>query len=104
MLSEDAPMICTLPAPELRERRKEIQSYLDAAASIARLPDGVELSFAASPQLAHALIDFILFERACCRSLTYELRSGPDHSRLTLRLTAPAADVESLHAMYLPAH
>ena len=96
-------MICTLPAPEFRQRRVEIQSYLDAAAAITRLPDGVELSFAPSPELAHSLIDFILFERACCRSLTYELRSEPDHSRLTLRLTAPAADVKSLHAMYLPA-
>ena len=102
--SDQAPatpaMLCSLPPPALRQRRAELQAFLDQAATATALPNGVEFQFLASPELAHALLDFMLFERVCCSALTYELRSFPDHSRLALRLSGPPEQVESLRAIF----
>jgi hypothetical protein len=95
-------LLCSLPAPELRERRAEIQAFLEQATRVARLADGVEVEFTASNEVAHALTDFILFERVCCSSITYELRSQPERSGLILRLTGPAEQIDSLRAIFLP--
>lgn len=53
------PSICSLPPPDLRERRAEIQTFLQRATRIAALPDGLELEFEGSSDLAHALTGFI---------------------------------------------
>ncbi len=97
------PMICSLPPAELRERRAEIQTFLQQATQVAPLSGGVEMEFPATSEIAHALIDFMLFERVCCSSLTYELCSQPDRASLTLRLTGPAKQVEALRSLFLPA-
>jgi hypothetical protein len=46
------------------------------------------------------LLDFVLFERACCKTFAYELSTAPPHDRISLRLRAPAEQVEALQALY----
>lgn len=96
-------VLCNLPPSELRERRAQIQTFLAQTTGVAPLSNGFELEFAVSPEMAHALTDFILFERGCCAGLTYELRSQPDHTKLTLRLTGPAEQIESMRAIFFQA-
>jgi hypothetical protein len=53
-----------------------------------------------SEETARGLLDFILFERICCKTFAYELSFPPPHDRITLRLRAPAGQVETLQAFY----
>jgi hypothetical protein len=93
-------MVCTLPEGTLSQRRLEIQALLESRIALTRHIDGVELQWAFSEETARSLLDFILFERACCKTFTYELRSSPPHDRIILRLRAPAEQVEALQALY----
>lgn len=93
-------MICTLPEGALAQRRLEKQALLERRSALTRHPDGVELQWAFSEETARSLLDFIFFERACCKTFTYELSFPPAHDRITLRLRAPAEQVETLQAFY----
>jgi hypothetical protein len=93
-------MICTLPEGELRQRRIEIQALLSQRTALTRHPDGVELAWPFSEELARGLLDFILFERGCCQTFSYELRSSPPHDTLSLRLRASPEQVEALQSLY----
>jgi hypothetical protein len=93
-------MVCTLPEGTLSQRRLEIQALLQSRTAVTRHPDGVELEWMFSEETARSLLDFILFERICCQTFTYELSFPPPHDRITLRLRAPAGQVETLQAFY----
>ena len=93
-------MLCTLPEGALAQRRIEIQELFKGRTAVTRHADGVELEWTFSEETARALLEFILFERACCQTFTYEIRSSPPHERITLRLRAPAEQVEALQAFY----
>lgn len=69
--------------------------------SVNPTPDGIRFVFGNTPDIAHALIDFILFEQKCCSSILYELRSAPPHTQFTLQLHAPKHQVDALQAIYL---
>jgi hypothetical protein len=93
-------IICTLPEGELRQRRIEIQALFSRRRELTRHPDGLELAWPFSEEIARSLLDFILFERGCCQSFSYELRSSPPHDILHLRLRASFEQVEALQALY----
>ncbi|HEY0796148.1 MAG TPA: hypothetical protein VGD64_10245 [Acidisarcina sp.] len=44
-----------------------------------------------------------MFERVCCSSLTYVLRSQPGHDCLTLQMTGPAEQIDSMRSIFVPA-
>ncbi len=92
-------IVCTLPEGDLRQRRIEIQTLFSQSA-LTRHPDGVELTWPFSEEIARSLLDFILFERSCCQTFTYELRSSPPHDTLNLRLRASPEQVDALQALY----
>jgi hypothetical protein len=94
------PIVCTLPEGALAQRRIEIHTLFETRTQITRHPDGLELEWLFSEETARGLLDFILFERTCCKTFTYELRCLPPHDRITLRLRAPAEQVEALQALY----
>jgi len=96
----EKPIVCTLPEGALAQRRIEIHALFQTRTALKQHPDGLELEWLFSEKTAHCLLDFILFERACCKNFTYELRSEPPHDRITLRLRAPAEQVEALQALY----
>jgi hypothetical protein len=93
-------IVCTLPEGDLRQRRIEIQALFSQRTALTRHPDGVELEWPFSEEIARNLLDFILFERSCCQSFSYELRSSPPHDAVALRLRAAPEEVEALHSLY----
>jgi hypothetical protein len=93
-------IVCTLPEGALRQRRIEIQALFGQRTALTRHADGVELQWPFSEEIARSLLDFILFERSCCQSFGYELRSSPPHDSLALRLRASPEQVEALQAIY----
>jgi hypothetical protein len=90
-------LVCTLPEGNRAQRRREIQTLLQNRTALTRLCDGVELEWEFSEESARSLLDFILFERTCCKTFTYELSFAPPHHRITLRMRASAEQVEALY-------
>jgi hypothetical protein len=98
---EDAmALVCNLPQGVLAQRRVEIQTLLQNRTGFSLQPDGVELAFALSDETARSLLEFISFERACCKTFTYELAFAPPHDSVILRMKAPLHQVEALQALY----
>lgn len=98
--SDPLAFVCSLPEASLRQRRVEINALLESRTALTRHPDGVELEWMFSEETARTLLDFILFERTCCKTFTYELSFSPPHSSITLRLRASSQQVEALQALY----
>ncbi len=93
-------LACSLPEGDLAQRRKEIQLLLQNRTALTRHTDGVELEWLFSEQTAHTLLEFVLFERSCCSSFTYELRFPPPQDRIALRMRASADQVTALQVLY----
>jgi hypothetical protein len=93
-------LVCALPEGDRAQRRSEIQILLQNRTALTRHADGVELEWGFSEETARGLLDFILFERRCCKTFTYELKFAPPHNQVTLRMRAPAEQVEALQALY----
>jgi hypothetical protein len=93
-------MQCTLPAGALALRRLEIQELFKGRTAVTRHPDGVELQWTFSEETARMLLEFVFFERLCCKAFAYELGFPPPHDRVTLRMRAPAGQVETLQTFY----
>jgi hypothetical protein len=93
-------LVCALPEGELAQRRVEIQTLLHKRTALTFHPDGVELEWGFSDEIARRLLDFILFERTCCKSFSYELSFAPPHNQVTLRMRASAEQVAALQALY----
>jgi hypothetical protein len=98
--SDPLALVCELPEGDRAQRRIEIQTLLQNRTALTRHPDGVELQWEFCEETARGLLEFIFFERTCCKTFTYELRFPPPHDRLTLRMRAPAEQVEALQALY----
>jgi hypothetical protein len=93
-------MLCTLSQGELAERRRAIQELFKGRTAVTRHPDGVELQWTFSEETARTLLEFVFFERVCCKTFSYELGFPPPHDRITLRMRAPIDQVETLQAFY----
>jgi hypothetical protein len=93
-------LLCTLPEGARPQRRAEIQALLASRKALIHYDDGVEMTFAFSEESARGLLDFIFFERLCCKTFTYELSFPPPHAAIHLRLRAPAEQVAALQAFY----
>lgn len=93
-------LVCALPEGDRAQRRTEIQALLQKRTAFTRNPDGVELEWQFSEETARSLLDFIFFERTCCKSFSYELGFLPPHNTVRLRMKASAEQVEALQALY----
>ena len=93
-------LLCTLPEGVRPQRRAEIQALLAGRTALIRHQDGVEMTFAFSEQTARDLLDFVLLERLCCNSFSYELNFRAPHNTVSLRLRAPAEQVAALQSFY----
>jgi hypothetical protein len=93
-------LVCTLPEGDRAQRRIEIQTLLQKRTKLTSHPDGVELEWAFSDETARSLLDFVLFERTCCKTFTYELGFAPPHEQVTLRMRASVEQVAALQALY----
>ena len=93
-------LACALPEGDRAQRRVEIQSLLHKRTAFTLHADGVELEWGFSEDTAGSLLEFVLFERTCCKSFSYELSFAPPQTRVTLRMRASAEQVEALRALY----
>jgi hypothetical protein len=93
-------MQCTLPEGALAQRRIEIQELFKGRTAVVRHTDGVELQWTFSEETARTLLEFVFFERLCCKTLTYELGFPPPHDLITLRMRGSVEQVETLQAFY----
>ena len=93
-------IVCALPEGDRSQRRREIQKLLENRASFICQADGVELQWAFSAETVRGLLDFILFERTCCSTFTYELRFPSPHTAVSLRVRASTEQVEMLQTLY----
>jgi hypothetical protein len=98
--SDPLALVCALPEGDRAQRRIEIQALLQNRTALTRQPDGVELQWEFSEETARSLLDFIFFERTCCKSFSYELGFLPPHNTIRLRMRASTEQVEALQALY----
>jgi hypothetical protein len=91
---------CTLPEGALAQRRLEIQELFTGRTAVTHHADGVELQWTFSEETARTLLEFVFFERVCCKAFTYELSFPQPHDVVTLRMRAPIDQVETLQAFY----
>jgi hypothetical protein len=99
-MEKQPAMLCTLHSGALAERRLAIQELFKSRIAVTRHPDGFELQWTFSEETARSLLEFVLFERICCKTFTYELNFPPPHDLVTLRMRAPIEQVETLQAFY----
>ena len=84
---EETALACKLPDEDFDRRRVEAGALFASALRIAAIDGGVELAFAADDDSARSLLDFVLYERRCCPTLSYALafEKGHDEIKLVLR-------------------
>jgi hypothetical protein len=88
-MTQDIPLACTLTAAEMQARRQENAELLSRAIHAEDLPDGAVYTFPPTPELARAVLDFVLAERACCAFLTFTLRFASPHANIYLEIQGP---------------
>ncbi|HEV8193103.1 MAG TPA: hypothetical protein VGP82_16700 [Ktedonobacterales bacterium] len=84
--STPLPIACNLSADELQARHGEVEALFAAASGVRELLDGYDFAFPADAQAAHALLDFIVEERACCPFFTFTLTFAAPHDAIWLAL------------------
>lgn len=87
---EEPGMRCLLPDDVQEAQREDLAETVFPLVTEARqLEDGYAFAFDFGPELAHALLDLVLQERACCPFLDMELRFERERGPLTLAFLGP---------------
>lgn len=92
--------VCSLSASELSERERWLASFASGAIEVRDLPDGFESRFPSD--WGPRLLELVEKERACCSSLTFELRFEPESGPIGLRCHGPTEAVAFLRARLIP--
>ena len=101
--SKDAPLACKLAAPELAQRRAELEAEVFIGILETReLEDGYGFRFPESDEWVEKLQQFILFERECCSFFRFELVVEPEHGPIWLNLRG-GPEVKNFIAVMVPA-
>src|SRR2546421_12571114 len=85
--ASNSPIACSLSQPDLAQRRGELAADIfKNMQQVQELADGYALRYPGDTDWATKLVDFIVFERACCPFFTFELTFEPDSGPIWLRL------------------
>ena len=84
--SLDLPVACSLSADDLRQRGDDIADLFAVALAAAEYPDGYGFAFPAGESLTRRLLDFVVFERACCPFFTFALTFPSPHDVVWLQI------------------
>lgn len=95
-MSANIPLACTLSDAALRVRAREVAELFAHATAVEELPDGYAFAFPGSDGWAHQLLDFIVFERACCPFYSFGLRSPSPHEVLWLDARGEQTEVKEM--------
>lgn len=77
---------CALTSKEQRKRMEKLGKSIFKDAQVVELEDGLELIFIQPSSYTEKLIEFINFERQCCRSFTFQLVFKPDQGPIHLTM------------------
>jgi hypothetical protein len=87
MPSEKIPIVCTLSADQLAQRREHvIKELFQKTLERRELQDGFEFVFPSSEAVLAEVVEFVAFERKCCRFLSFEVAFEPGEGPIHLRL------------------
>lgn len=87
--SGNAP--CSLSARGLADRKAELRTRLKPGIQeVTELPDGYGLRFPGDGEWDRQLTEFVLYERGCCSSISYELSFDRHGGPIWLRLRGDA--------------
>ena len=85
--ASDLPIACSLSQQDLAKRREELAADIFSnIQQVQELADGYALRYPGDTDWATKLLDFIVFERACCPFFTFELTFELDSGPIWLRL------------------
>ncbi len=95
-MSANIPLACTLSEADLKVRSREVAELFAHAAAVEELPDGFAFAFPGSDEWAHQLLDFVVFERACCPFNSFGLRFSSPHDAIWLDVRGERAEVKEM--------
>lgn len=95
-MSANIPLACTLSDADLQVRSREVADLFAQATAVEELADGYAFAFPASDDWAHQLLDFVVFERACCPFYTFGLRFPSPHEAMWLDVRGERAEVKEM--------
>ena len=95
-MSGNIPLACTLSDDDLRARSREVAEIFAQATAVEELADGYAFAFPGDGQWPRTLLDFIVFERACCPFFSFGLRFPSPHEAIWLDVRSELAAVKEI--------
>ena len=101
MENSNLPVACTLTAPELQERRRQVLLRVrEAVLEVKDLDDGYAYRFPADEIWITELANLITFERQCCPFLRFRVCIEPGAGPIWLELSGPVGTKDFLNALF----
>lgn len=98
------PIACTLPEREQRARGEAIAAGVARGCrEVRELADGYAFRYPGDEEWAAKLLEFVLFERACCPFFTFELVCESQEGPIWLRLRGPEGAKDFIKGFAWPA-
>jgi hypothetical protein len=94
------PIACTLSSEDLACRQELIRELFQKTVERRELDDGFEFVFPSSEAILAELVDFVGFERKCCRFLSFELVLDLGDGPIHLRLRGPDGAKEAIRQIF----
>src|SRR5262249_1683466 len=96
----NVPIACTLSSEDFARRQQVIRKLLQKTVERHELEDGFEFVFPSSETTLAELVDFVDFERNCCRFLSFELVVNLGNGPIHLRLRGPDGSKEAIRQIF----
>lgn len=95
-MSTNIPLACTLSDDDLRVRSREVAELFAHATAVEELADGYAFAFPGGGGWPRELLDFIVFERACCPFYSFGLRFPSPHGAIWLDVHGERAEIKEM--------
>lgn len=97
----ELPVACSLSTDDLRRRGDDLRALFAHAVAASEYPDGYGFAFPSEESEARALLDFVVFERACCPFFTFALTFPSPHDVILLQIRGNAEAKTIVTDLYL---
>jgi hypothetical protein len=94
------PIACALASDEQATRQVEVEALFTAVLAARELDDGYAFAFPGDAAQAAQLLNFIVFERACCPFFNFELAFEPGQGPIWLSLRGAAGVKEVVAGIF----
>ena len=89
LFTDEIPLACTLTDSEQVTRSEAVKELFKHVQQVNELADGYALCFQGSDTWANTLLQFIMFERACCHFFEFALVFEPQQGPIWLHIRGP---------------